>query len=115
MGLQHVGADSHAFRAIKCERPQVGTGQSVFPDHRNLSVVQGLGVVGDFHSEDMGRSKEPVSVVCKPEDGRSPVCLIGPHALEHTQPVVESVSKHMYLRIPPRHHLAVKPDYAVTI
>ena len=115
MSLQHVGADPHAFRAVKCERPQVGTGQTVFPDHRNLSVVQGLGVVGDFHSEDMGRSKEPVGMVRQPEDGRSPVCLVGPHALEYTQPVVEGVGEHMYLCITPRHHLAVKPDYTVTI
>ena len=82
MRFQHVGPDAHAFRSIECERPQVGAGQSVFLHNGNLGVVQSLGVVGNFHTEDMGRPEKSVGMVLKTKDSGPPVRLIGAHPLE---------------------------------
>ena len=115
MGFQHVGTDTHALGTIERERPQIGAGQSVLFYNGNLCIVQGFGIVGNLHTENMGRPEESVGMVLQTENSGSPVGLIGAYAFEHPQPVVQGMRQHMHLGISPGHHLTIEPDYAVTI
>ncbi len=41
--------------------------------------------------------------------------LVGAHALEHAQAVVECVRQHVHLGVAPGHHLAIHPDQTIAI
>jgi hypothetical protein len=64
---------------------------------------------------DVRRVEQAVGVFLEAENGRAGIGLVGAHALEHGQAVMQRMGQHVGGRFAPGHELAVVPDEAVTV
>ncbi len=81
-----------------------------------MRLVDGFPVEGHVHAQDVRRAEQATGVLLQAEDAGAAVGgVVGAHALEHTQTVVQRVRHHVRARLAPGHQLAVEPDHAVTI
>jgi hypothetical protein len=80
-----------------------------------LSLRDDFPAVGNLHHVDVSRVEQALGVIAEPEDRRSLDGLVGAHALEHREAVVQGVGKDVSRRGTPRHELAVVPDVSVAI
>ena len=70
---------------------------------------------GDIHAQDFGAVEQALGVLLQSEDGGALLGFVGAHALKSAAAVVQGVAQHMDLGIAPIDHLAVHPDFAVTV
>ena len=97
------------------QRAQVAAVQTIFAHDGLLGLFQLFGAEGHGHLEDLGRIQQAAGVLGQAEDGGADVGVVGAHALEHAQPVVQAVGQHVDLRVPPVDELAIEPDFSVTV
>ena len=115
MHLQVVGAQSHAFGAVKRHGSQIRRIQAVFLDGGQTGGVDRLGIVGELHVENLRRVPQPRRVVLQPEDRRALRRLVGADPFEDAQAVVQRVGQDMDLGVTPRHHFSIQPNHTITV
>jgi hypothetical protein len=65
--------------------------------------------------KNFGAVEEAVSVLLQAEDGCAVDCFVSAHAFKGAATVVQGVRQNMDLGIAPLDHLAVHPNFAVTV
>ena len=112
---QPLGPQSHGFRAKERHGPQVAFAERVGAQGLDLGGVDLGGGVGNLEPEDVRGVEQALGVLGQPEDAGPLGRLVGAHALEHAEPVVQGVGQHVDLGVAPGDQLAVEPDEAVSI
>ena len=114
----HLGADrrdAHLLRAVEGDRADVAGLVLVGAHHLELRLHQPLARERNLHQVDVRRGEQAVGVLLQTEDGRAERRLVGAHALEHRQAVVQRMREDVRSGVAPRHQFAVVPDPAVAV
>src|SRR5204863_4093855 len=102
--------DAELAVAVERERAQVARRQAVRADELLADVAQLVRRVRELHVEQLGRVRETLEVVVKPEDRRPLRRVVAADPLEDAGSIVESVRADVDLRVVPVDQLAVHPD-----
>ena len=113
--LHAAGRDAQLVVTQPDERAQVAALEAVLAHDGLLGLFQRGGVERHLHLEDLGGVEQAPGVLGQAEDGGAQLGVVGAHALEDAQPVVQAVAEHVDLRIPPVDELAIEPDLPITI
>ena len=102
---------SRRTRSAGCSRIRA-CWRAPLPSCASISVFPG---VRDFHHVDVRGVEQPLGVLLQPEDGRALDRVVGAHALEYRQPVVQRVGQDVGGGIAPGHEFPVVPDLPVAV
>jgi hypothetical protein len=106
---------AHLLGAVEAERTQVAALELVDPHDLPLGLHQDFRGVRNVHHVDLGRVEHPLGVLLQPEDCGANLRLVGAHALEYGQAVVQGMGEDVGVGLSPGHELAVVPDLAVAV
>ncbi len=106
---------AHLLRTVERDRPDVAGLVLVGAHHFLLRFDERFPAVGDLHHVDVRRVEQALGVVLQPEDRGAFDGLVGAHALEYGEAVVQRVGEDVGGRGTPGHELAVVPDESVAI
>ena len=115
MGLRATRRDTHFFRAVKSDRADVAGFQLVGAHDFLLRFDQGGLVPGHRHAIDVRRIEQPFGVFLHAENGGAGDCLVGAHALEYGQAIMQRMGQHVGIGFTPGYEFPVVPDEAVTV
>ena len=76
---------------------QVGMGQIIFANRRQMRLVDLLLGIGQLHVEDMRTVEKPVGVILQAKHCRPAIRFVGPHAFEHAHAIMQSVRQYVDL------------------
>ncbi len=97
-GDVHRRADrghAHFLRAVERDRADVAGVVLVGAHDLLLRFDERFPAVGDLHHVDVGRVEQALGVVGEPEDRRPIDGLVGAHALEYREAVVQRMGEHV--------------------
>ena len=107
--------NAHFFGAVKRQWAQVARFKFVDAHHFLLCVHQLLFAERQIHHVNLGRIHPALGVVGQTENLRAGRRVVGAHALEGGQAIVQRVGQHVGGGFAPGHQLAVKPDKTIAV
>jgi len=110
-----LGLTPSFFVANPGQGADVAAFQIVLANHGTLGLVDLRLCEGDVHAQNLGAVEQALGVLGQAEDGGAFRGFVGTHALKSAAAVVQGVAQHMDRGIAPIDHLAVHPDFAVTV
>lgn len=108
-------AQSHGFAAEEDNRAKVALFKSIGGENLPLCVVEFFFRVGNPHLQYVGGIEQAPGVVLQAENHGALGCLIGAHAFEYRQSVVQAMREHVYLGFLPGYEMSIEPDEPITV
>jgi hypothetical protein len=69
----------------------------------------------NLHAQDFGAVEQALGVFFQAENRRSVHGVVGAYTLKRTAAVVQRVAQYMDLGFAPINHLAIHPDFSITV